>query len=688
MQTSIINKMKKLTLILTLLSVSALHLPLFAADVYWDNPGTGDWFDESNWQGGALPGASDNVYINDNGTALISSGSTENNTLSLANASSLTVSGTAWYNVGYSSSAGLEDTSHLTITGSSYLDFGYWLGIYNASTVTVSGNGQLVGRNTMGIFDNATMHVTDNAYVSNVTINSGTLIIDGGTVDRLSINGGTWLATGSAVINNLDTSSYSDFTLSDSVKISLTAGSFSYGGKSITGTIEVEDSALLGITSGGQSSTHMYIGNGDTAAVIIRDSGSMSSAKDSYSSPTVLIGVNDGTGAVTVSGSGRWDAQNVYVGGGYSVSNGTGSLTITDNAYVNVYYMEIGYGAATATVSGSGWLDGEVRVGYGGSGTLIIKDDARVTSYGSIGIDGTGVVTISDNGRLEFGDYTLTIGDYGTGTLNLNGGTVQGDILLLGAYDNSSVGTLVIGGDGSGKLVGTDGTSALTITSTFHYGGPGTGTVRFAHTGDIEFANTISGSTISVEHDGPGVTTLTADSAINNLNVSGGALNIDEDVTVTLQNGSATVSNGGRLGGAGTLGGGPLTVEAGGQLDTTLTLSDGLTLETGAILGYADGDGLLVTGGAITIGDGIIIDFSALTELGEHTVLDWTGATGGESISGEQFTVTGDGVAGTFNVANNQLTFNATAVPEPSIWFLLGVSLGALALIRHRRRNA
>jgi hypothetical protein len=44
-------------------------------------------------------------------------------------------------------------------------------------------------------------------------------------------------------------------------------------------------------------------------------------------------------------------------------------------------------------------------------------------------------------------------------------------------------------------------------------------------------------------------------------------------------------------------------------------------------------------------------------------------------------------MTGTFTVENNQLTFNATAIPEPSTWFLLGTGLGILLLTAHRRRN-
>jgi hypothetical protein len=44
-------------------------------------------------------------------------------------------------------------------------------------------------------------------------------------------------------------------------------------------------------------------------------------------------------------------------------------------------------------------------------------------------------------------------------------------------------------------------------------------------------------------------------------------------------------------------------------------------------------------------------------------------------------------MTGTFTIDGTQLTFHATAIPEPSTWFLLGTGLGILLLTAHRRRN-
>jgi hypothetical protein len=202
--------------------------------------------------------------------------------------------------------------------------------------------------------------------------------------------------------------------------------------------------------------------------------------------------------------------------------------------------------------------------------------------------------------------------------LNLNGGTVQvGGVVYLARREwwngeNNGTGTLVIGGDGSGRLINANGNAAsIDGTAPDDAFVTGTGVVKFAHSGSIQFANVISGTNINIEHDS-GHTTLTADSVIKNLNV---------------------------------------------------------------------------TGGTINVADGIIVDFSALTETGTYLVLDWTGATG--SVTDSQFSDTGLGkdVQGSFTVNGTQLFFTTNAIPEPSTYFLLGVGLSFLTLTACRRRK-
>jgi hypothetical protein len=127
-----------------------------------------------------------------------------------------------------------------------------------------------------------------------------------------------------------------------------------------------------------------------------------------------------------------------------------------------------------------------------------------------------------------------------------------------------------------------------------------------------------------------------------------------------------------------TVGAGAL-LEGGGELDS-------LTLENGAVIGYT---GLLTVTDSIEIGGTVTIDFSNLTATGEYNLLNWSGATESSPVTADQFNIVGTGVEGTFAVQNGQLTFNASAIPEPSTWFLLGAGLGLLLLAaRYRHRQA
>jgi hypothetical protein len=454
------------------------------------------------------------------------------------------------------------------------------------------------------------------------------------------------------------------------------------------------------------------IDNGGTAVV------SNGIIDESNNSNGVLVA----HGGLQVTGTGGVMGVELHIGtSGSGLAGGAanvGSVTVSGSATMDFFTTIVGNNATGyLNLSESGTFGSGLAMFIGASGT-----------EGTGGViapaDGVGVVTVSDSAVLMA--YQLAIGGYGngssfadTGILHLNGGTVftfpryypiesplglnmDGGV-YLGLGENSR-GVLVIGGDGSGQLLnGEEGLESNTTPATIfggeYYTGSvyvvdpivgGASAVQFAHSGTINFANVITGTNISIEQNGPGSTTLTADSAIKNLSVSGGILNIDQDATLTLQSGSATVSNGGILGGAGTLTGGLLTVESGGVLSTTLTLENGITLEAGAIIDYAGNEnGLLVTGGVITVNNGIIVDLSILTETGIYTVLDWNGATAGGGISETSFTAANldAGITGSFTVANNRLIFTASAIPEPSTYFLLGIGLGALLLAAHRRRR-
>jgi hypothetical protein len=361
-------------------------------------------------------------------------------------------------------------------------------------------------------------------------------------------------------------------------------------------------------------------------------------------------------------------------------SSTTGTAIIGMQTYSGTAYLSSGTGTAIAVQIG--------RSGNGVGGLLVnggTLSGVRSVEIGGSVNDGTGTLEISNAGIVS-GTTTYVGHSYGQGTLLLNGGTLKTNTLHL-AFGASSAGVLEIGGDGSGQITRMDNSTATAIT-----GGSGTGTLKFTHSGNINFANAISGANLSLEHHS-GTTTLTASSNVKNLSVSGGVLNLGAAATLTLQNGSAaTVGDGGTLGGAGTLAGGPLTVAAGGRLVTTLTLANGITLQTGAILDYVgNASGLVVSDGTpITIGNGILVDFSGVTLTdGESYLIARFGEDYGDTLNANSFTATGlgDGMTGTFTaeVPHGELLFHATAVPEPTTWLLLSVGFGALALSRRRK---
>jgi len=180
-------------------------------------------------------------------------------------------------------------------------------------------------------------------------------------------------------------------------------------------------------------------------------------------------------------------------------------------------------------------------------------------------------------------NYSLNIGESGTGTLNLSGNgvvTATGGINL--ANIAGSVGTLNMG----------TGNTAGTLNAATIIGGNGASTVNFNHTGTFTFAPQILGVQ-QVNKLGAGTTILTAISSFaNSTTVSAGEL----DVNGSLGSNTVNVHSGATLSGSGTMHG---AVAVNGTLAGTLT--------TGAI----SGSGLVSPGNSPGILTAASVDISS-----------------------------------------------------------------------------
>jgi hypothetical protein len=301
---------------------------------------------------------------------------------------------------------------------------------------------------------------------------------------------------------------------------------------------------------------------------------------------------------------------------------------------------------STITTSGN-YGHGIRNIGQGSSTDGITLNNVKIKTTGdyAYGIHASFSITLkltnTDITATGNGAYGIYLDDNSKATVDLNGNTLTG-----GIYVGTSSSNLTLTGS-NGSIIAGD-----IIT----YGGYANLTLSGSDTQLIGAAIQQTNNTITLKIE-------------NGTRLNQFTGNI---TTLTLQNGATlgTDNNGLLLNGA------PITVT-----------TDLLTLSNGAIIDYNGTPPLTLTGN-LAIGNGILIDFSNLTETGLYTILDWSTASVTGDITDAQFNIATTGVEGAFtvNTENKQLTFNATAIPEPSTWFLLGTGLALLLLTA--RRNA
>jgi T5SS/PEP-CTERM-associated repeat protein/autotransporter-associated beta strand protein len=505
------------------------------------------------------------------------------------------------------------------------------------STTTQGGTGTL---STAG----STWNISNTASDSLVAWTPGSNAVFGGVPGTITSNSAS-LVTGNVTFKS------TTYTLEGDLNLS------------ITGNLAVQQSGSLTVTDNLTINADLALYNG----VLNVTGGSFSTTTNGY------IGVDESSnGRLNISAGGSASVFNNSIGTlessyGFITVDGEGStFTTTGNNYIG----QTGYGSLTIQ-NGADVMSQNVILGYnsGASGYV------RVTGAGS---------TLTVSQALWVGSDSLA-----TGSLTVdNGGVVTAgggaNPLNLGA--NSTL------------RIGQDDSAAGTVHVSNIISNYSSSSVKFDHNEASYTFSTRMDGYLGVDHLGSGTTILTAASTYQGATtVSAGTLRVNG----SLANTAVEVASGATLGGSGSIGG-PTTLASGAHLAPgstvgTLTFSNGLTLNNGAILDFQLGtlsDLIMVTGGPLTgpgtLG-GITLNLSNSSGFGAgtYTLLNYTSASSTTNFGADRFTL-GSTIAGyTYNLTANsgllQLTA-MTAIPEPSTYALLvGACTLAMAWVRRRR---
>lgn len=304
----------------------------------------------------------------------------------------------------------------------------------------------------------------------------------------------------------------------------------------------------------------------------------------SVSSSSGYLGYNNSVaGAVTVTGAGStWTSVNDFMVG----RSGTGTLSLLDDGVISNANGTIGWLAGstgTVTVDNGTWTNSAgLTVGMQGTGALNIisggavsSTDGRVGGYTSTD-HGVGTVTVNGTGSTWTNTNSLSVGIYGTGTLNIiNGGAVS-----------SAGGVLGSGSTGSGAVEVTGAGSSWASSGGITVGSEGSGTLTIADSGAINSTSVTIGSLAA------GAATITG---AGSTWTSSGAVNVGYHGTGT---GTLTIADGGLLSSAS----GSIGRNLGGS--GSVTVNNGTWTNSGDLFVGNDGSGTLIieNGGTVTSG--------------------------------------------------------------------------------------
>lgn len=609
---------------------------------------TGSWFTGSNWSSGSQPNSSSTSYVDNGGTAQVSTNSGVTQTLE----------------IGYNGTGNLliqnggTISNQYTIIGDSTSSVGI---------VTVTGSGALLTSSTSSTTSNGIVYVGGNGTGTLNVTNGGDVLTETMWVGYNSGSTGTVKIDGAG--SNLTVSGNFCVGQSGTGTMTLSGGAKAYsasttyatwigglagsqGTVTVTGSGSVWSTSSLWVGWGGNNGTTSGTLNINSAGAVsssigivgdlIAARGTVNVSGGTWTISNTLSLGQSGTGSLNISNVGTVTASNVNLG---TSSTGTGIINVSDtNSLLTSGALSVGQsGTGIVTITNGGDIastTGVVGANSGSSGTVTINGTGSTwTASGGIivGSNGTGTVNIANGGQLATSTVSIGSNAGSSGTVNVDGTTAN------------SWNTLTVGDAGTGNLLVTNGATLTTATTLVGASATGSGTVTVSGATSrlvVTNNNLVVGSggrgSLILENGGTVTSsTVTAGSAsgsIGNITLSGGttaagwtnlALGVNGTGTVTVTNGAdlttATTTLGSTVGSTGSA----LISGAGSNMTVSGTLVVGSS-GTGTIV--IENQGAL-RGGAIVLGSAVGSTGTILLN-GAGSTLTYTSITVGGSGSG------------------------------------------------------
>ncbi len=557
------------------------------------------------------------------------------------------------------------------------------------------------GNGTLNLSGSAVLN-TGRDFVIGREGGTGSLNVTGGTItktgDEKMIVGhnngvGTVVHSGGTInvnqnqlyIGNENAEALGTYTLSGTGALNV-ADELIVGRESGTGTLNVDGGTVTTTGNG-----NMYVGRRNGTGTLNQTDGTIVVNRE------FGVGTRDdnkiGTGTYNLSGGSIAVANNFFVG---KELGSSGTMDMTGGTMSTSDKLQIGHNQATGVLTQSG-------------GTINVQNEVFIGNENSGSSVGT--YTLSGTGAVNVGNEIIVGRDNGTGTFNLNGGTVNA--------------TKISGGNGSSTVNFNGGVIKAkrdenNLIENLDVANVQSGGAKISSNGfNVATSQALTG-TGGLEKLGAGSLTLSANNTYaGTTTVSEGLLKVNGSV------GSVTVSSGGSLGGSGTTGSllvngtltpgnSPGTLNTGSQtwfnggnynwqiFDAAGSAGSGYDLLN--IAGSLDLSNLTAGGFGINMWslsginpdvNGNATNFNAANNYSWILAQAAAGITGFEATDFSIFTSANNGAAGFSNtfdgalsiaVAGNNLVLNYQAVPEPSsvALTLLGL-VSTLALARRRR---